>query len=46
MTAMLNELEKVNVDFWDFYNPSSHFKSQYLAILICEYTKKTWILYL
>lgn len=46
MTPTTNKLEEVHADLWGPHDPPSQFGSTYAAILICEHTRKTWILYL
>ena len=45
MTSTNKKLEEVHVDFWGSYDPASLSRNVYAAILICEKTKKTWVLY-
>ena len=46
MTPTIDKLEKVHADLWGPHDPPSQPGSTYAAILICEYTRKTWTLYL
>lgn len=46
ITVTTEKLEEVHADFWGPHNPPSQWGSTYGTILMCEYTKKTWTLYL
>ncbi len=46
MTATISKLEEIYADFWGPHDPPSQSGSIYVAILMCEYTRKTWTLYL
>lgn len=46
MTPVEEKLEEVHVDLWGPHNPASLSSSMYVAILICEKTRKLWVLYL
>ena len=46
MTSTNKKLEEVHVDLWGPHDPASLSGSVYAAILICEKTRKTWVLYL
>lgn len=45
MTPTTNKLEEVHADLWGPHDPPSQSGSAYAAILMCEYTRKTWTLY-
>lgn len=46
MTATTNKLKEVYVDLWDLHDSLSQLKSIYAVILMCEYIRKIWTLYL
>lgn len=45
MTPANEKLEEVHADLWGPHDPPSRSGNAYAAILICEYTQKTWTLY-
>ena len=46
MTVRTSKLKEVHADLWEPHNPPSCSGNTYSTILICEHTRKTWILYL
>ncbi len=46
MTPTKEKLEEVHADLWGPHHPASRSKNTYAAILMCEQSRKTWILYL
>lgn len=46
MMATIDILKKVHINFWGLHNPLLQSENIYIAILICEYTRKTQTLYL
>lgn len=46
MTPASEKLEEVHADLWGPHEPPSRSGNVYAAILMCERTRKTWILYL
>lgn len=46
MTTTKEKLEEVHADLWGPHHPASRSGNTYAAILMCEHTRKTWILYL
>ena len=40
------KLEEVHADLWGPHDPPLQLANAYAAILMCEYTQKTWTLYL
>lgn len=41
MTVISNKLEEVHANLWGLYNPPLQSRSTYVAIIICEYMRKT-----
>ena len=46
MTPVEEKLEEVHADLWGPHDPPSLSGSTYASILVCEKTRKTWVLYL
>lgn len=46
MTATSNKLEEIHANLWGPHDLPSQSRSTYIAILMCEYMRKTWTLYL
>ena len=46
MTPAEDKLEKVHVDLWGSHDPLSLSGSTYTLILVCEKTRKSWVVYL
>lgn len=46
MTPIRERLKEVHADLWGPHYPVSRSRNTYAAILMCEYSQKTWILYL
>ncbi len=46
MTPAEDKLEEVHVDLWGPHNLPSLSWSTYTSILVCEKTRKSWVLYL
>ncbi len=46
MTPVEDKVEEMHVDFWGSYNPFLLLINSDALILLCEKTRKTWVLYL
>ena len=46
MIPTRERLEKVHADLWGLHYPASRSGNTYAAILMCEHSRKTWVLYL
>lgn len=46
MIPTTDKLEEVNADLWGPHDPLFQPSSKYAVILMCEYTQKSWTLYL